>query len=530
MQWWTEQQRIMRKIPIDEKGMFLNWNDNIHGTIGTDCIIIRARRACEALGITLKFQGNEIIMTHEGRRIPATTPKEIGHALTQEILRKRHYKQLTSHLVHGTGFQIFEDNICSNKTTVDIKTQHKDSFHRFRIKSRSDCLATPANRHRWYPSTRDPNAPTCCNRTMEYPTLGHIITGCKRNRTLMTQRHNRLGEVVKAAVEQYIEARYRSKFTDNQTFGHSTIKTGNQQLVRGNNRRLKPDVYLTVQLDPDSPTKTVIVLEFSCPSSRISRTGERFRFRAAQVYHAKLAKYDSWKTEVTEVTRMEVKIYPIIVTATGAVYPESLKGLQELLKCSDRELQWLGQRMSNEVIYGSLDLWHTYTDRQTHWKTTPHPRSTLPSGRSTNRPIRHPNQTSRIARLNPTEAPESADTAEVPAMSESPVTYASYSLEDETTADTPWNSDACNSPQPDDWSCSSSATGSRTDDGTTVEYAPLRNPAPSRDDLTMTPRHTTQTPLAERTNGLHQLKPSETHRPDANTTFRQSLLALFTPH
>jgi hypothetical protein len=41
----------------------------------------------------------------------------------------------------------------------------------------------------------------------------------------------------------------------------------------------------------------------------------------------------------------------------GAVYGPSLKDLQKVLRCSDREMRILGQKMSETVILGSMEIW-----------------------------------------------------------------------------------------------------------------------------------------------------------------------------
>jgi hypothetical protein len=45
----------------------------------------------------------------------------------------------------------------------------------------------------------------------------------------------------------------------------------------------------------------------------------------------------------------------------GAVYMPSMKDLQKVLKCNDRELKKLGRRMSETVIVGSMEIWRQTT-------------------------------------------------------------------------------------------------------------------------------------------------------------------------
>jgi hypothetical protein len=41
----------------------------------------------------------------------------------------------------------------------------------------------------------------------------------------------------------------------------------------------------------------------------------------------------------------------------GAVYKESLRDLQTVLKCNERELRKLGRKISETVIMGSMEIW-----------------------------------------------------------------------------------------------------------------------------------------------------------------------------
>jgi hypothetical protein len=45
----------------------------------------------------------------------------------------------------------------------------------------------------------------------------------------------------------------------------------------------------------------------------------------------------------------------------GVVCGQSLKDLEEVLKCSDRELKNLGRQMSERILLGSIEIWRQQT-------------------------------------------------------------------------------------------------------------------------------------------------------------------------
>jgi predicted kinase len=46
------------------------------------------------------------------------------------------------------------------------------------------------------------------------------------------------------------------------------------------------------------------------------------------------------------------------------MHRQSLKDLQEILQSTNAQIQKLGQRMSNEVTYGSVQIWNAYRRRR----------------------------------------------------------------------------------------------------------------------------------------------------------------------
>jgi hypothetical protein len=94
------------------------------------------------------------------------------------------------------------------------------------------------------------------------------------------------------------------------------------------------------------------MLEFSCPYGYISH--ERNSMKKA--YEGKIDKYTPLAEDIAA-RDIKVKIRAIIVSSMGAVHPKSLQALQEVLKCNKTELRKLGERMSEEAIRGSMDIW-----------------------------------------------------------------------------------------------------------------------------------------------------------------------------
>jgi hypothetical protein len=75
------------------------------------------------------------------------------------------------------------------------------------------------------------------------------------------------------------------------------------------------------------------------------------------VYVDKMHKYSELAREIRRVRRMRVKIIPIIVSSLGAVYPDTLTELGEILKCNEKEKKKLGRRISEAALMGSFRMW-----------------------------------------------------------------------------------------------------------------------------------------------------------------------------
>jgi hypothetical protein len=68
--------------------------------------------------------------------------------------------------------------------------------------------------------------------------------------------------------------------------------------------------------------------------------------------------------ELRELRRQKVRVTAIIVSSMEAVYKPSLKDLQKVLKCTDRQIKKIGKQMAEEVIRGSLKIWRQDTSER----------------------------------------------------------------------------------------------------------------------------------------------------------------------
>jgi hypothetical protein len=62
-------------------------------------------------------------------------------------------------------------------------------------------------------------------------------------------------------------------------------------------------------------------------------------------------------TELKNLRREQVRVTAVIVSSMGAIYGPSLKDLQKVLRCNDKEMRKVAKKMSETVIVGSMDIW-----------------------------------------------------------------------------------------------------------------------------------------------------------------------------
>jgi hypothetical protein len=101
--------------------------------------------------------------------------------------------------------------------------------------------------------------------------------------------------------------------------------------------------------------RIIEILEFSCPYGCISHG----RNTLEKTYEAKKAKYEELAQALRTEQRGEVKVRvtAVIVSSMGAVYGQSMKDLQKVLRCNDKEMKKLARQMSETVIVGSMEIW-----------------------------------------------------------------------------------------------------------------------------------------------------------------------------
>jgi hypothetical protein len=81
--------------------------------------------------------------------------------------------------------------------------------------------------------------------------------------------------------------------------------------------------------------RIIEILEFSCPYGYISHG----RNTLEKVYEEKKAKYEALARELRTRRQEEVKVTAVTVSSIGAVYGPSMKDLQKVLRCNDKELR-----------------------------------------------------------------------------------------------------------------------------------------------------------------------------------------------
>jgi hypothetical protein len=375
MKWWVDQEREKRKGHPDNRGKFMDWPDEIRGgDKGTSCLAWKARQAAQELGIQLKIVRGRISIRYGNEFIPLQNPKKLGQLLNEKVIRLQKLEALFGKEIHGLGFRGLLDNEHSNRVMVDLKAMHKDEFYTFLLKCRADKLPTPANVNRWYPRKEgEPEIVSrCCVDAKQHPDLMHVLTGCVRSLGGGRIRHNAMLEIVVRAIYAFVTDVERSAVFEDVTFGESGLMK--DEKLTGNNIDLRPDIYFKQRLPNGKWVITVV--EGSCPGWWMPKGGDISKEgRMYDVDKIKAEKYLNWAREVQQVTGLEVRIFPIIISAIGTVFPDTIKNLGEMLNCRESRLKYWLQQMSVSVVYGS---WHIWTD---FCKWNHSPEAEVPAGR-----------------------------------------------------------------------------------------------------------------------------------------------------
>jgi hypothetical protein len=248
MRWFVEGERIFRGFDDDPNSDFLNWGGEQRNG-GTACLAARTKDACKELGIKLKLIENEVVVKTSESEYQTKSAIGIGRFLTQKVVRPEKFRKLIAHQTHGATYTTLKGSEVSNKNLTDIYSHKSDAYFRFMVVGRADCLPTPANLRRWYPSggpqgqmpaaeaVRDGTRTPPCRRCGEDlpQTLAHALNKCKPNLPLITARHNRVANVVREAVIKFCGPVLQSDIHENQPFPDEGLSEGV--------KRQKPDMF-----------------------------------------------------------------------------------------------------------------------------------------------------------------------------------------------------------------------------------------------------------------------------------------------
>jgi hypothetical protein len=106
----------------------------------------------------------------------------------------------------------------------------------------------------------------------------------------------------------------------------------------------------------ENQIEVIEIIEFSCPYGYMTQ-GENALKR---VFEQKQRKYRQLAQELSNLRHDRVRVTAVIMSSLGAVYMQSLKDLHTVERCDDPQLKKLGQRMSEAVIRGSMEIWRQF--------------------------------------------------------------------------------------------------------------------------------------------------------------------------
>jgi hypothetical protein len=167
----------------------------------------------------------------------------------------------------------------------------------------------------------------------------------------MTDRHNRVVRCLRKVIEKNLATDLVGEIHENTPI---QVEGLSEESIR-----LRPDMWLVRK---ENHENTLEILEVSCPFGYFDEGVSSLK----RSFDHKMDKYQNLANEVTALTRMKVKLHPIIVSSLGALYTDSMKCLKSLLKCKDKELRTLGSWMSDQAIMGSFKLWIGYQRTNEH--------------------------------------------------------------------------------------------------------------------------------------------------------------------
>jgi ketosteroid isomerase-like protein len=170
----------------------------------------------------------------------------------------------------------------------------------------------------------------------------------------MTKRHNRLAEVTRRVVIKFIGQELRSEIRENQKAEQAGLAEELKALRRDmifEQRDRSP--RRREEREEEGERKITEIIEFSCPCGCISHGRDTLE----KTYEAKRAKYEELARTRSTLRQEKVRVMAIILSSMGAVYGPSMKDLQKILRCNNKEIKKLERKMSETTILGSLQIW-----------------------------------------------------------------------------------------------------------------------------------------------------------------------------
>jgi hypothetical protein len=104
--------------------------------------------------------------------------------------------------------------------------------------------------------------------------------------------------------------------------------------------------------EEEEEQRIIEILEFSCPYGFISHD----RNTLDKTYEAKKAKCAELARMLSTQRQEEVMVTVVIVSSMEAVCRPSMKDLQKVLRCNDKEMKKLAEQMSDTVILGLMEI------------------------------------------------------------------------------------------------------------------------------------------------------------------------------
>jgi hypothetical protein len=204
----------------------------------------------------LKLEGSLLVIETDGLEVKTDSAVGICRCLTQSVVRPRAFKKLMEKEKHGATFATLENNPASNGMLTNVKTTRSNAFFRFVVAERADLLPTPANVEQWY---RKPISSCHKCDSEARPTQAHILNGCRKNFVEITHRHNKVVEMTRRAIVEYMRNSLLSPIGENVTV--------QEEELPDTVRSLRPDLNFVTS---DMGEEFTMPVDISSPFGRIS--------------------------------------------------------------------------------------------------------------------------------------------------------------------------------------------------------------------------------------------------------------------